>query len=245
MPRDLRGHALVEGTLPHRGQHPAVRPGQYPDIHFDRASQHRAAQSVPRRIHYRSSMAFRLPCCLTLQSRILARHPAPESLDFRDLTIPHYIWNFPCPRCRAQSASCIFQCFTRHVGGPSGLLFLRPYNRVVDTFACPSHFCAFAMSLSLESAFVAAAARIECTQIPIASPLIPVRKRRAINLIKAMGSPILSLRLKRSRGGNWASSRSGSFGAAPSGSYKARRVRQIAIAVLVPLTQRFCAGALY
>jgi hypothetical protein len=44
----------------------------------------------------------------------------------------------------------------------------------VEAFAWPSHPCTLAMFTSLESAFVAAVARIECTLTPMASPLMPV-----------------------------------------------------------------------
>src|SRR2546429_8643830 len=61
MPPGLRGPVLAEGTLPHRGLHPAVRHGRYPDSHFDRASQRRAVQTVSSRAHYRSSIGLGLP----------------------------------------------------------------------------------------------------------------------------------------------------------------------------------------
>lgn len=44
----------------------------------------------------------------------------------------------------------------------------------VKTFVWPSHSCTLAMSASFESAFVAAVARIECTQPPTASAVMPV-----------------------------------------------------------------------
>ena len=51
-------------------------------------------------------------------------------------------------------------------------------------FAWPSHSCTFAMSDACESAFVAAVARIECTQTPLTSAWTPVSRPYLITMLR-------------------------------------------------------------